>query len=154
MKNNNLKSRKKRRTTRRNKRNLKSHRISSSKRRTSIKKRNRSRNPSTRIRKRYTKKMRGGENNFPTNVNSGGNPHKNLTNNNNMQNDANKALQGGGGGGCGTPCCNTSDYSYPCPDGMCGPIPQVSSAVSQNLIESAAIIANTSTANAEFDKSK
>jgi len=153
MKNNNLKSRKKRRTTRRNKRNLKSHRISSSKRRTSIKKRNRSRNPSTRIRKRYTKKMRGG-NDFSTNVNSGGNPHKNLTNNNNMQNDANKALQGGGGGGCGTPCCNTSDYSYPCPDGMCGPIPQVSSAVSQNLIERAAIIANTSTANAEFDKLK
>ena len=54
--------------------------------------------------------------------------------------------------GCGVSCCdNNNDYSYPCPDGMCGPIPQVPNAISQGLIEKAAVIATTAEANAEFD---
>jgi len=72
------------------------------------------------------------------------------------QNTANNALAGGGsasgGVGCGVSCCdNNNDYSYPCPDGMCGPIPQVPNAISQGLIEKAAVIATTAEANAEFD---
>jgi len=75
---------------------------------------------------------------------------------NNGQNNTNRALAGGGSAsgelGCGVSCCdNNNDYSYPCPDGMCGPIPQVPNAISQGLIEKAAVIATTAEANAEFD---
>jgi hypothetical protein len=54
--------------------------------------------------------------------------------------------------GGGVDCCNSSDpYSYPCPDGMCGPIPQTASATSNGLILQAAKITASTNANAEFD---
>ena len=60
----------------------------------------------------------------------------------------NKTNQVGGG----VDCCNSSDpYSYPCPDGMCGPIPQTASATSNGLILQAAKITASTNANAEFD---
>ena len=62
------------------------------------------------------------------------------------QNQLNK--QSGGG----VDCCNSSDpYSYPCPDGMCGPIPQTASETSNGLILQAAKITASTNANAEFD---
>ena len=54
--------------------------------------------------------------------------------------------------GGGVDCCNSSDpYSYPCPDGMCGPIPQTESETSNGLILQAAKITASTNANAEFD---
>ena len=54
--------------------------------------------------------------------------------------------------GGGVDCCNSSDpYSYPCPDGMCGPIPQTANSTSNGLILQAAKINASTNANAEFD---
>jgi len=99
--------------------------------------------------------MRGGAD-FSAPVGGKADPVGNMNNQNDSQNSANKSLAGGGSAsgelGCGVSCCdNNNDYSYPCPDGMCGPIPQVPNAVSQGLIEKAAVIATTAEANAEFD---
>jgi hypothetical protein len=62
------------------------------------------------------------------------------------QNRANH--QSGGAVEC---CNNNDDYSYPCPAGMCGPVPQTSSETSNGLIIQAAKITASNTANSEFD---
>jgi hypothetical protein len=164
MKNKCIKSRRRNRRTRyrsiRNIKSIKAHR-KSIKNRKSIKKRNSTKNRRTRNKKKYTRrirKMRGGAD-FSTAQGSGGDPAADMADKNSSQNAGNQSLQGGGGTGvgdgeigCGVSCCdNNNDYGYPCPDGMCGPIPQVPNAVSQGLIEKAAVIATTAEANAEFD---
>ena len=60
------------------------------------------------------------------------------------------ALKGGRGrrrgqSGGAVPCCTENNpYSYPCPPGMCGPVPN---AIGQNIINTALTVR----ANAEFD---
>jgi hypothetical protein len=62
--------------------------------------------------------------------------------------EQNKLNQNGGAVEC---CNNNDDYSYPCPAGMCGPVPQTSSETSNGLIIQAAKITASNTANSEFD---
>ena len=162
MKNNNTKSRRRqrnRRTRYRSIRNIKSIRAhrKSIKNRKRIKNRKGTKNRRTLIKKKYTRrvrKMRGGAD-FTQPTGSKADVAARAQQDA-SQNSANKSLAGGGsasgGVGCGVSCCdNNNDYSYPCPDGMCGPIPQVPNAISQGLIEKAAVIATTAEANAEFD---
>ena len=61
---------------------------------------------------------------------------------------ANLIKQNGGS----VPCCDENNvYSYPCPVGMCGPIPQTTSELTNSLIRQAATITATGLANAEND---
>ena len=61
---------------------------------------------------------------------------------------ANLIKQNGGS----VPCCDENNvYGYPCPDGMCGPIPQSPNEVTNALIRQAATITATGLANAEND---
>ena len=54
--------------------------------------------------------------------------------------------------GGGVSCCNNNDdYSYPCPAGKCGPIPQTENETTNGLIKQAAVITATGNANAEYD---
>ena len=65
-----------------------------------------------------------------------------------QQAQANLIKQNGGS----VPCCDENNvYGYPCPDGMCGPIPQSSNEVTNALIRQAATITATGLANAEND---
>ena len=49
-------------------------------------------------------------------------------------------------------CCDENNvYGYPCPSGMCGPIPQTSNPVTNELIRQAAVITATGLANGEND---
>ena len=125
----------------------------------------RTRKQMRRTRKRMS--MRGGYNNTTQPAGDVGWAIAKINANNANQASANRSLAGGtnrslaGGGGKkkhrlqkggSVPCCAPSnDYSYPCPAGMCGPIPQVPNALSQGLIVQSANIALTSSANAEFD---
>jgi hypothetical protein len=104
--------------------------------------------------------MRGGYNNTTQPAGDVGWAIAKINANNANQASANRSLAGGGASrkkhrlqkGGSVPCCAPSnDYSYPCPAGMCGPIPQVPNALSQGLIVQSANIALTSSANAEFD---
>jgi hypothetical protein len=61
---------------------------------------------------------------------------------------ANLIKQNGGS----VPCCDENNvYGYPCPDGMCGPIPQSPNEITNSLIRQAATITATGLANAEND---
>lgn len=119
--------------------------------------------------KKYNKQYGGESGNRPNGImpdviasdTSGKNAIQKLASEQQSHSDAIKAMGGGsnsGGRSVGIPCCKSegknADYTYPCPDGKCGPLaqfPNDSNGIISKVLGNVAETYTGTKFNAEFD---